>query len=149
MHDCANYNTFSQNILLPFASVLLVTIKLESDTISHAALTLLNRDIFRTTSDDVVFLASPYTFDPFIVQMFLAFAAGARIAIVPDSIKGMPSKLCHILFDEERVTILQVRFEFIWKLAKQFCFQNVIQVLFCKCKSRLCVGQDVFLSNSS
>lgn len=98
--------------------------------ISHSALTLLNRDIFQITSDDVVFLASPYTFDPFIVQMSLAFAAGARIAIVPDSIKVMPSKLCHILFDEESVTILQVGFEFIWKFAKQLCFQSVIEALF-------------------
>ena len=63
----------------------------------------------------MVFLASPYTFDPFIVQMFIAFAVGARIVIVPDSIKVMPSKLCHILFDEEKVTTLQVSLEFIWK----------------------------------
>ena len=122
--------------------------KLESETISHSALTLLNRDIFQITSDDVVFLASPYTFDPFIVQMFLAFAAGASIVIVPDSIKVMPSKLCHILFDEEKVTILQVSFEFIWKLAKQSCFQNVIEILFScnllSCKATLCVGQEVF-----
>jgi len=68
--------------------------------------------MFQITSDDVVFVASPYTFDPFIVQIFLAFSAGARIVIVPDSVKVMPSKLCHILFDEERVTILQVSFTF-------------------------------------
>ena len=70
---------------------------------------LIDRSIFQVTSDDVVFLTSPYTFDPFIVQMFIAFAAGARLLIVPDSVKIVPSKLCHILFDEERVTILQVR----------------------------------------
>ena len=70
---------------------------------------LIDRSIFQVTSDDVVFLTSPYTFDPFIVQMFIAFAAGARLLIVPDSVKIVPSKLCHILVDEERVTILQVR----------------------------------------
>lgn len=58
--------------------------------------------------DDVVFLASPSTFDPSIVQMFIAFAAGARLVIVPDTMKMVPSKLCQILFDEEKVTILQV-----------------------------------------
>jgi len=47
--------------------------------------------------------------------MFIAFAAGARIVIVPDSIKVMPSKLCRILFDEEKVAILQVSLEFMWK----------------------------------
>jgi len=65
------------------------------------------RAVFQVMPNDVVFLASPYTFDPFIVQMFIAFAAGARLVIVPDSVKMVPSKLCAILFDEERVTILQ------------------------------------------
>ena len=59
--------------------------------------------------DDVVFLASPYTFDPFIVQMFITFAAGARLVIVPERVKMVPSELCKVLFDEERVTLLQVR----------------------------------------
>ena len=40
--------------------------------------------------------------------MFMAFAAGARLVIVPGQVKMAPSKLCQILFDEERVTILQV-----------------------------------------
>ena len=40
--------------------------------------------------------------------MFMAFAAGARLVIVPEQVKMAPSKLCQILFDEERVTILQV-----------------------------------------
>ena len=68
------------------------------------------------TPDDVVFLASPYTFDPFIVQMFLAFSTGTRLVIVPDIVKMMPSKLVHILFDEERVTILQVSVPLIWRV---------------------------------
>ena len=41
--------------------------------------------------------------------MFIAFATGARVIIVPDSVKLVPSKLCQILFDEEKVTVLQVR----------------------------------------
>ena len=40
--------------------------------------------------------------------MFMAFAAGARLVLVPEWVKMAPSKLCQILFDEERVTILQV-----------------------------------------
>ena len=69
---------------------------------------LFHREIFQLVSDDVVYLASPYTFDPSIVQMFMAFAAGARLVLVPERVKMAPSKLCEILFDEERVTILQV-----------------------------------------
>ena len=44
--------------------------------------------------------------------MFMAFAAGARLVIVPGQVKMAPSKLCQILFDEERVTILQVTLTF-------------------------------------
>lgn len=69
-----------------------------------------------------MFLASPYTFDPFIVQMFITFSAGARLVILPDSIKMVPSKLCRVLFDEEMVTILQVSILFIWKLAEHLVF---------------------------
>ena len=58
--------------------------------------------------DDVVFVASPYTFDPFIVQVFIALTAGARLVLVPDDTKIVPSQLCHCLFDRERVTIFQV-----------------------------------------
>ena len=56
----------------------------------------------------MVFLASPYTFDPFVVQMFVTFSAGARLVMVPNSVKMVPSKLCEILFDVEKVTVLQV-----------------------------------------
>ena len=67
------------------------------------------RRIFQLSPDDTILLASPYTFDPFVVQMFTAFAAGARLIIVPDSVKLAPSKLCQILFEEEKLTVLQVR----------------------------------------
>ncbi|XP_068720110.1 beta-alanine-activating enzyme-like isoform X2 [Montipora capricornis] len=39
--------------------------------------------------------------------MFVTFAAGARLVMVPDSVKMVPSKLCEILFDVEKVTVLQ------------------------------------------
>ena len=64
--------------------------------------------IFEVTFEDVVLLASPYTFDPFIVQMFLAFHNGATLLIVPDAVKLIPRLLCHKLFDKHRATILQV-----------------------------------------
>ncbi|XP_022797527.1 acyl-CoA synthetase family member 4-like, partial [Stylophora pistillata] len=59
------------------------------------------RNIFQVTSEDVIFLTSPYTFDPFIVQMFTVFAARARLVIVPDNLflylkQPTPSLMYHI-----------------------------------------------------
>ena len=60
------------------------------------------------TADDVVFLASPLTFDPSVVEMFLALTSGAQLLIVPTVIKRMPSRLAQALFTRHRTTILQV-----------------------------------------
>ena len=64
--------------------------------------------VFEVTSQDVVYLASPYTFDPSIVQMFLAFYNGAELLITPQGTKLIPKELCKKLFDQHHVTILQV-----------------------------------------
>ncbi|KAG9331887.1 hypothetical protein JZ751_016625 [Albula glossodonta] len=41
------------------------------------------RDLFQVTPDDVVFMASPLTFDPSVVEMFLSLSSGACLLIVP------------------------------------------------------------------
>ena len=64
--------------------------------------------MFEVTSQDIVYLASPYTFDPSIVQMFLAFYNGAELLITAQATKLIPETLCHKLFDQHKVTILQV-----------------------------------------
>lgn len=60
------------------------------------------------TPDDVVFLASPLTFDPSVVEIFLALSSGARLLIVPTVIKRMPNRLAHVLFKKHKATVLQV-----------------------------------------
>lgn len=64
--------------------------------------------IFGVCCEDCVALLSPYTFDPFVVQLFLALSSGARVAIIPENVKLQPEKLCKLLFEKLRTTILQV-----------------------------------------
>ncbi|KAM4710151.1 beta-alanine-activating enzyme isoform 2-T2 [Discoglossus pictus] len=66
------------------------------------------RSAFHITPDDLLFLASPLTFDPSIIELFLALSTGACLLILPDPIKMMPSKLCDLLFHQHKVTVLQV-----------------------------------------
>ncbi|KAM4854218.1 beta-alanine-activating enzyme isoform 2-T2 [Thomomys bottae] len=65
------------------------------------------RILFDITQEDVLFLASPLTFDPSIVEIFLALSSGASLLIVPTSVKVLPSKLAAVLFSHHKVTVLQ------------------------------------------
>lgn len=65
------------------------------------------RVLFEITQEDILFLASPLTFDPSVVEIFVALSSGASLLIVPTSVKVFPSKLAAALFSHHRVTILQ------------------------------------------
>ncbi|OPJ71148.1 acyl-CoA synthetase family member 4 isoform A [Patagioenas fasciata monilis] len=65
------------------------------------------KSVFEITRDDMLFLASPLTFDPSVVELFIALASGASILIVPNTIKMMPVELSAALFHRHRVTVLQ------------------------------------------
>ncbi|KAB1282527.1 Beta-alanine-activating enzyme [Camelus dromedarius] len=65
------------------------------------------RVLFEITHEDDLFLASPLTFDPSVVEIFVALSSGASLLIVPTSVKVLPSKLAAVLFSHHRVTILQ------------------------------------------
>ncbi|XP_027146442.1 beta-alanine-activating enzyme isoform X2 [Larimichthys crocea] len=66
------------------------------------------RSLFQMSADDVVFLASPLTFDPSVVDIFLALSSGAQLLIIPTVIKKMPGRLAHLLFKAHKTTVLQV-----------------------------------------
>ncbi|XP_008831521.1 beta-alanine-activating enzyme isoform X2 [Nannospalax galili] len=66
------------------------------------------RVLFDITQEDVLFLASPLTFDPSVVEIFVALSSGACLLIVPASVKMLPSRLAAVLFAHHRVTVLQV-----------------------------------------
>ncbi|XP_054584889.1 beta-alanine-activating enzyme [Eptesicus fuscus] len=65
------------------------------------------RVLFEITQEDVLFLASPLTFDPSVVEIFVALSSGASLLIVPTSVKVLPSQLAAVLFSRHRVTVLQ------------------------------------------
>ncbi|XP_035182173.1 beta-alanine-activating enzyme isoform X2 [Oxyura jamaicensis] len=65
------------------------------------------KSIFEITQDDVLFLASPLTFDPSVVEMFIALTSGASILVVPNTVKMMPLELSAALFRHHHVTVLQ------------------------------------------
>ncbi|XP_051472492.1 beta-alanine-activating enzyme isoform X2 [Apus apus] len=65
------------------------------------------KSIFEITQNDVLFLASPLTFDPSVVELFIALTSGASILVVPNSIKMMPVELAAALFHHHCVTVLQ------------------------------------------
>lgn len=71
-------------------------------------------------ADDVVFLASPLTFDPSVVDMFLALSSGAQLLITPSVIKKMPSRLARLLFKNHKTTVLQVNVKNIFFSLKTF-----------------------------
>ncbi|XP_043918422.1 beta-alanine-activating enzyme [Protopterus annectens] len=65
------------------------------------------RSLFEMTPEDVVFMASSLTFDPSVVELFVALGSGASLLILPAAIKMIPSKLADILLNHHRVTVLQ------------------------------------------
>ncbi|NWV40964.1 ACSF4 enzyme, partial [Grantiella picta] len=65
------------------------------------------KSIFEITQDDVLFLASPLTFDPSVVELFMALTSGASILVVPNPVKMMPVELSAALFHHHHVTVLQ------------------------------------------
>ncbi|XP_062899156.1 beta-alanine-activating enzyme isoform X1 [Mobula hypostoma] len=64
--------------------------------------------IFDVSSDDVIFMSSPLTFDPSIIEIFMALCSGATLLIVPPVIKMMPKRLTEILFNHHKVSVMQV-----------------------------------------
>uniref|UniRef100_A0A8C6YG77 Beta-alanine-activating enzyme n=1 Tax=Naja naja TaxID=35670 RepID=A0A8C6YG77_NAJNA len=65
------------------------------------------REVFKITPEDVVFMASPLTFDPSVIELFISLASGACLLILPTVIKMMPLQLSRALFQQNRVTVLQ------------------------------------------
>jgi non-ribosomal peptide synthetase component F len=68
---------------------------------------ILFRDQFKICPEDVVFQSAPSTFDPFVVEVFTAFAAGAKLLMVPSSVKNQPELLFRSLTKRPCPTILQ------------------------------------------
>lgn len=82
-------------------------------------------------AEDVVFLASPLTFDPSVVDLFLALSSGAQVLIIPSVIKKMPGRLARLLFEDHKTTVLQVNvFFFLFGKTTETCRTLVIFLSF-------------------
>ncbi|XP_059196881.1 beta-alanine-activating enzyme isoform X2 [Centropristis striata] len=84
------------------------------------------RSLFQMSADDVVFLASPLTFDPSVVDIFLALSSGARLLIIPSVIKKMPSRLARLLFEDHKTTVLQVTPTLLGRFGHRILKQEVL-----------------------
>ncbi|XP_061165027.1 beta-alanine-activating enzyme-like [Saccostrea echinata] len=65
------------------------------------------RNIYEVKSNDMVFLCSPLTFDPSIVEIFVTLTSGASLLIVPDHVKAQSKKLLSVIFKRNKVTVIQ------------------------------------------
>ncbi|XP_076009740.1 beta-alanine-activating enzyme isoform X2 [Genypterus blacodes] len=84
------------------------------------------RSLFQMNPDDVVFLASPLTFDPSVVELFLALSSGAQLLIVPKVIKKMPRRLSQLLFKNHKTTVLQVTPTLLGRFGRRILTQHVL-----------------------
>eukprot|EP00106_Octopus_bimaculoides_P004599 XP_014772041.1 PREDICTED: acyl-CoA synthetase family member 4-like [Octopus bimaculoides] len=66
------------------------------------------RKLFNITSNDLIFLAAPLTFDPSIIDIFTSLSCGARLLITSNQIKILPWKLAKMLGNHYHVTVLQI-----------------------------------------
>ncbi|XP_027238806.2 beta-alanine-activating enzyme [Penaeus vannamei] len=61
---------------------------------------------FRIRIEDVIFCAAPLTFDPSVVDLFMAFKTGAKLVMVAPQVLKIPDLFLNIMI-KEKVTILQ------------------------------------------
>ncbi|XP_067663037.1 beta-alanine-activating enzyme-like [Haliotis asinina] len=66
------------------------------------------RKMFELKSEDLCFLASPLTFDPSIVEIFVTLTSGASLLITNNEVKSSPKKLLEILCHRNSVSVLQM-----------------------------------------
>ncbi|XP_058446104.1 beta-alanine-activating enzyme [Malaya genurostris] len=66
------------------------------------------KDLLQVTQDDRLFVSSPSSFDPFVVDVFLAVRNGACLILVTNEIRLDSERLLGVLFVQDRVTIMQL-----------------------------------------
>lgn len=64
------------------------------------------RELLNVCETDVILGLSPFTFDPSIVDLFLALSSRSRLILVATAIKQTPLKLAQIIH-QEGITLLQ------------------------------------------
>ncbi|KAL4003775.1 AMP-binding enzyme family protein [Acanthocheilonema viteae] len=62
---------------------------------------------FQITISDVILFGTAATFDPFVVEILLAVVNGAKLLVIPDSFRSIPSKLADAIM-KYGVTFIQM-----------------------------------------
>ncbi|XP_064081411.1 beta-alanine-activating enzyme-like [Macrobrachium nipponense] len=75
-------------------------------------------DLFQVTSEDSIFCASPPTFDPCMIDLFVGFQAGATLVMTHNFILKMPKSLLKVL-TKSKITILQATPSLVFNFGKQ------------------------------
>ncbi|EEC14715.1 peptide synthetase, putative, partial [Ixodes scapularis] len=76
------------------------------------------RTIFTVSPRDVVFQAAPFTFDPSVVEVFLALTAGATLVMTSEAVKRIPRAVVRLLV-ESKVTVVQATPSFFSRLGAE------------------------------
>ncbi|XP_014259189.1 acyl-CoA synthetase family member 4 [Cimex lectularius] len=77
------------------------------------------RELLNISENDVVLLNSPLTFDPSIVEIFLAFSSGAALCLVPYHVKNNKTKFYKTI-EECNVTVIQTTPSLFRKYLKEY-----------------------------
>ncbi|VDN52509.1 unnamed protein product [Dracunculus medinensis] len=78
---------------------------------------------FSVTKDDIILFSTALSFDPSVVEMCLAATAGAKLVVIPDSVRNRPSILAEIMFNTH-VTIVQFT-PSILKILPEYAIQKI------------------------
>uniref|UniRef100_A0A673NI29 Beta-alanine-activating enzyme n=1 Tax=Sinocyclocheilus rhinocerous TaxID=307959 RepID=A0A673NI29_9TELE len=84
------------------------------------------RSVFKMTAEDVVLMSSPLTFDPSVVEVFLALSSGACLLIVPSAVKKMPRRLANVLFKRNKTTVLQATPTLVRRFGRRILQEEVL-----------------------
>ena len=57
------------------------------------------------THEDLILMASPFTFDPSIVHLFLALSTGTDLLLMNSELKSKPTRLAQIV-NHQQVTLM-------------------------------------------
>lgn len=100
------------------------------------------RDLLKISCEDVIYFGTSLTFDPSIVELFLALTTGATLLMLPRKIHANPTKLFNYLFLKQihGLSVLQMSPSVFLRFASQeieYIFKN-------SCLKILCLGGETF-----
>ncbi|XP_044749095.1 beta-alanine-activating enzyme isoform X2 [Coccinella septempunctata] len=103
--------------------------------------------IFNLVETDVIFFGTPLTFDPSLVELFLALESGAKLLIVPEKIRLNPERLFRTLFSGQKEISKVTFFQTIPSLFTRWTDKQIQFILKESSLKFLVLGGEAFPSN--